>query len=426
MLLEPQLQVEGDSLVDVVGVDHGERASGHHWHRTAGRGEERDAPSPAMISKMFSRRHGRTWTRGVPVQDRGPGESYRPENDPPSVFGVHQPGIATPVLDHLAFAAFDVIVERRAALHEVIGQLTEQAERLMRAGHRIGDRGPAGALTVTLGLGPGIFTDRLGLATRRPVGLRELPPFTGDVLDGSISGGDLCLQVCADTLPKAEDALARLVAVGRPAARLRWSQSASVHRRRGERRDARPRNLLGFKDATANPRRGRDFDRHLWVAQGDRTWMLGGTYLVVRRVRVLLDAWNALSLEEQERVIGRHRDSGAPLGRHHEFEAMPLDDDTVPLDAHARVAAPRANGGATILRRGYSYDNGPDAHGERDAGLLLLLFGHDPRRQFIPLQRRLAEHDALTQFTRPIGSAIFATPPGTERGQALAYNLLAP
>jgi len=193
-----------------------------------------------MISKMFSRRHGRTWTRGVPVQDRGPGESYRPENDPPSVFGVHQPGIATPVLDHLAFAAFDVIVERRAALHEVIGQLTEQAERLMRAGHRIGDRGPAGALTVTLGLGPGIFTDRLGLATRRPVGLRELPPFTGDVLDGSISGGDLCLQVCADTLPKAEDALARLVAVGRPAARLRWSQSASVHRRRGERRDARP------------------------------------------------------------------------------------------------------------------------------------------------------------------------------------------
>ena len=147
--------------------------------------------------------------------------------------------------------------------------------------------------------------------------------------------------------------------------------------------------------------------------------------LVVRRVRVLLDAWNALSLEEQERVIGRRRDSGAPLGRSHEFDAMPLDDDLVPPDAHARVAAPQANGGATILRRGYSFDDGDDATGARDAGLLLLLFGADPRRQFVPLQRRLAERDALRRFTRPVGSAIFAIPPGTTAGHGLAHDPLA-
>lgn len=96
----------------------------------------------------------------------------------------------------------------------------------------------------------------------------------------------------------------------------------------------------------------------------------------------------------------------------HEFERIPLDDEIVPPDAHARVAAPQANAGVTILRRGYSYDNGLDNQGERDAGLLLLLYQHDPRRQFVPLQRQLAEHDALTRFTRPVGSAIFAIPPG--------------
>jgi len=199
-----------------------------------------------------------------------------------------------------------------------------------------------------------------------------------------------------------------------------------MHRRPGERPNGRPRNLLGFKDATANPRRGRDLDRHVWAGRGKRTWMLGGTFLVVRRVRVLLDAWHALSLDEQERVIGRHRDSGAPLGRGHEFEPMPLDDAVVPPDAHARVATPLANDGAAVLRRGYSYDNGHDAMGQRDAGLFLLLFCRDPWRQFVPLQRRLAERDAPACFTRPVGSAVFAIPPGATAGRSLARELLAP
>ncbi len=293
----------------------------------------------------------------------------------------------------------------------------------MRAEHQPSRR-PAGTLTVTIGLGPAIFDERFGLASRRPVALSELPAFPGDALDPATSGGDLCLQVCADSPPKAEQALARLVAVANDAAFVRWSQRASMHRRPGERPEARPRNLLGFKDATANPRRGKDLDRHVWVSRGERTWMLGGTFLVMRRVRVLLDAWNELSLEAQERVIGRHRDSGAPLGRSHEFESMPLDDDVVPPDAHARVAAPQANAGATILRRGYSFDNGIDDQLKRDAGLLLLLYQRDPRRQFIPLQSRLAERDALTRFTRPVGSAVFGIPPGAAAGQTLAHDLV--
>jgi deferrochelatase/peroxidase EfeB len=366
---------------------------------------------------------GRSRGRRVPIGDRGPGESYRPDDVPPSLFAPHQPGVTTPVLDHLAFAALDVIAGDGAALRDLLADLTIEAERLMGATRRPpGAPGPAGGLTLTIGLGPGVFGDRFGLAARRPVALAQLPRFPGDALDAAASGGDICIQACAADPGSAGSALARLLVVAEPAAVVRWSQCGSMHRHESDRPNGRPRNLLGFKDATSNPRRGKDLDRHVWIGGRDRTWMVGGTYLVVRRVRIALEGWLKLSPEEQERVIGRHRASGAPLGRRHEFDPMPLDG-TVPPDAHARVAAPQP-GEAPLLRRGYSFDDGVDEHGDRDAGLLLLLYQRDPRRQFIPLQRRLAESDALRRHTRPVGSAIFAIPPGARPGQALAHDLL--
>ena len=169
------------------------------------------------------------WTHGVALQDRGPGESYRPDDVAPSLLGAHQPGIATPVLDHVAFAALDVSVERAPDLRDLLSALTVEAERLMRAEHRAdAAQGPAGALTITLGLGPALFDGRFGLASQRPVGLTELPAFPGDALDPASCGGELCIQACADALPKAGGALASLVAVADGAARVRWSQRGSM------------------------------------------------------------------------------------------------------------------------------------------------------------------------------------------------------
>src|SRR5215211_3238209 len=210
------------------------------------------------------------WRHCVPIRDRGPGESYRPEDVAPSLYAVRQPGITTPLLDHISFGALDVVVEAPAELRELMEVLTTGAEGLMRAEHRHGRGAPAGALTVTIGLGPALFGRRFGLAARRPVALSELPGFPGDALDPATSGGDLAVQVCADRPAKAADALTRLLDVARPAVVLRWSQAGSIHRLPGDPPGQLPRNLLGFKEAIANPRRGKDLQRHVWVSAGDR------------------------------------------------------------------------------------------------------------------------------------------------------------
>jgi deferrochelatase/peroxidase EfeB len=335
--------------------------------------------------------------RLVPIADRGPGQSYRPDTTPPTIYGAHQPGIATPLLDHVAFAAFDVA---GGELRDLLMEWSASAERLMRSHDR---------LTVTFGLGPALFDERFGLRRARPVALEELPAFAGDALDPAWCGGDLCVQACADDAALAAAAVDALA--GGPVV-VRWRQDGFLTRGHNDNPRGRPRDPLGFKSGTSNPRRGRDLDRHVWVGDRERTWMRGGTFLVVRRIRIALDAWRALPLAEQERVIGRHRDSGAPLGARREFDPLPLA--ALAPDAHVRLAAPESNDGITMLRRSYSYDG----------GLLFLAYQRDPRRQFVAVQRRLAGRDALSAYTEHVGSALFAIPPGAQRGGFIGEDAL--
>ena len=319
--------------------------------------------------------------RRLSVADRGPGWSYRPDASAPSIYGEHQPGIATPQLDHAALAAFD----GRPDLREW-SQLAEDVMRTTDA-------------TITIGLGPGYFED----AQQRPTALQELPPFEGDALDAAICGGDACIIACAPTADGAAQALERFKGD------VRWRLDGFVDRRR----DRAARDPLGFRDGIDNLGRGRDLDRHVWAGSGDRSWMRGGTYLVVRRIRVELDAWRALPEPDQERVIGRHKRSGVALGARALYDGPPLNGPAIAPDAHIRVAAPRTNDGRAMLRRSYSYDE----------GLLFLAFARDPRRQYIPLQRRLATEDALSRFTTHVGSALFAIPPGAPPGGFIGDGL---
>ena len=356
----------------------------------------------------------------------------------------HQAGIATAAQDRLHFAAFDVEDGLRAAdLRDLLREWSRAAER-MTAGRLVGDDAgeqlapPADTgealgltparLTVTFGLGPSLFDDRFGLASSRPEPLRDLPALPGDELDRGRSGGDLCVQACADDPQVAFHAVRNLARIGRGAVTVRWSQLGFGRTSSTSRAQATPRNLLGFKDGTGNLKAedSADLARHVWVAAdraGEPPWLRGGTYLVARRIRMLIEVWDRSSLGDQEQTIGRHKASGAPLGGREEFDAPNFA--RLPADSHVRLAAPTSNGGVALLRRGYSFTDGLDDRlGQLDAGLFFLSFQRDPDA-FVQVQRRLGSNDALNEYIKHVGSGVWAVPPGARRGGWVGETLLA-
>ncbi|MEU2247287.1 iron uptake transporter deferrochelatase/peroxidase subunit [Streptomyces sp. NPDC019224] len=345
--------------------------------------------------------------------------------------GAHQAGIATAVQDRLHFAAFDVTTKDRAELVALLKEWTRAAER-MTAGHAVGDGAHGGLpeappddtgeamglrpsrLTLTIGFGPSLFAKgRFGLDDRRPAALVDLPKFPGDNLDKARSGGDLCVQACADDPQVAVHAIRNLARIGMGRTAIRWSQ-LGFGKTSSTTPDAQtPRNMFGFKDGTRNVS-GTDtaaLDRHVWAGAGDGpAWMAGGSYLVARRIRMHIETWDRTSLQEQEDVFGRDKGEGAPVGRSKERDE-PFLKAMLPT-AHVRLAHPDSNDGAMILRRGYSFTDGTDGLGRLDAGLFFLAYQRDTRKAFVPLQRRLAAHDALNEYIQHVGSAHFAVPPG--------------
>jgi deferrochelatase/peroxidase EfeB len=205
---------------------------------------------------------------------------------------------------------------------------------------------------------------------------------------------------------------------------MRWSQLGFGRTSSTSTAQQTERNLLGFKDGTNNIKsedtdESADFDDFVWVGgETDQAWMRGGSYLVARRIRMLIESWDTDNLADQENVIGRFKNSGAPLTGAHEFDKADLQAITdgkpvIPIDAHIRLAAPETNANQKILRRGYSYTDGIDSDtGLLDAGLFFICFQQDPRRQFVPIQRKLGSHDALNEYIRHTGSGLFAVPPG--------------
>ncbi|MCT9083496.1 iron uptake transporter deferrochelatase/peroxidase subunit [Streptomyces fulvoviolaceus] len=342
--------------------------------------------------------------------------------------GAHQAGIATPVQDRLHFAAFEVTTEDRAEFVQMLKDWTAAARR-MAAGHAVGEGAYGGLaeappddtgealglkpsrLTLTIGFGPSLF-EKFGLAEEKPEALVDLPQFAGDNLDKNRSGGDLCIQACADDPQVAVHAIRNLARIGFGKVVIRWSQ-LGFGKTSSTTPDAQtPRNLMGFKDGTRNIA-GTETDRlkkFVWVDGKDGpAWMNGGSYLVARRIRMHIETWDRTSLQEQEDIIGRDKGEGAPVGRAKERD-KPFLKAMLP-DAHVRLAHPDSNHGATILRRGYSFTDGTDGLGRLEAGLFFLAYQRDVREGFIQIQRNLAP-DSLNEYIQHVGSALFAVPPG--------------
>jgi deferrochelatase/peroxidase EfeB len=364
-------------------------------------------------------------------------------------YGMHQAGIATAQQDRLLFATFDLTTTSAAGVQHLLEEWTAAAARMTQGL----DAAPAAAtvvappadtgeavgldpahLTLTIGVGPTVFerdgADRFGLRNRRPEALADIPPFPGDSLDLDRSGGDLCVQACAHDPQVAYHAIRNLSRIARGSAVLRWIQEGFGRTSSTTADQDTPRNLMGFKDGTNNVRDGgTDFADHVWVADGDGPdWMVNGSYLVVRRIRIHIEVWDRSSLQDQEQTIGRTKIQGAPLGGRAEHDAIELTamssgEPVIPADAHIRLAHQQTTG-LFLLRRGYSFTDGIDPQtGQLDAGLFFLAYQRDPRKQFIPLQRSLASRDSLNEYIQHVASAIFAVPPGIAAGQTLGAAL---
>lgn len=364
-------------------------------------------------------------------------------------FGAHQAGITTPVQDHLHFASFDMMP--RADRDDLISLLQDwsYAAARMTQGLEVSASGavngpaeappddtgealglPAAGLTLTFGFGPGLFEnedgDRYGLAAQRPPGLERLPAFLGDDLDPAASHGDLCIQACADDPQVAVHAIRNLSRIAFGRARLRWSQLGFGKTSRTTAGQATPRNLFGFKDGTANilADDATALADHVWVSTDDEpSWMAGGSYLVARKIAMLIETWDRVRLSEQDTIIGRDKGVGAPLSGGGEFTAPDFRGTKIDANSHVRLAHPEQNDGIRILRRGYNYVDGNNALGRLDAGLFFLSYQRDPA-QFISLQRRLST-DRLNEYIRHVGSGIWAIPPGARPGSYIGAELFA-
>ena len=377
-------------------------------------------------------------------------------SDSEPFFGTHQAGVATTPQANVYFAAFDLIAEKRDDVIALLRAWTAASARLTQgqtadlltndpATPELDSYETTGLatdrLTLTFGFGPGMFTkdgkDRYGLAKHRPDALADLPRFNGDQLVPERTGGDLCIQACADNPQVAFHAVRQLTRIAYGAANIRWAQSGFMAAQKDK---STPRNLMGFKDGSMNVpiRAEAAMNQYIWAGD-EGGWMQHGTYMVARPIRIALEHWDRMKLSFQQQVMGREKHSGAPLGQKHENDSLALDandangNPIIPENAHVRLGAPENNDGAQILRRSYSYDNGLSYIAERwppwhqgmefDAGLLFISYQRDPRTGFVKIFDKMSKFDMMNQFVTHVGGGVFACPPGAKEGGFIGQPL---
>jgi deferrochelatase/peroxidase EfeB len=346
--------------------------------------------------------------------------------------GQYQAGVLTPGPSHkqpyACVAAFDCTAANRAELALLLYELTNRAWFLTTGGAPpnlgvgqppsdsdvLGPTVPADGLTVTLSVGSSLFDDRYGLASRKPLKLTPMPTFPNDFLEPAWSHGDLLLQLCANHPDTVHHAIRDIMKHTRSGMQLRWKMEGygSPPRPSGT-----PRNLLGFKDGTANPT-GTLASNLVWVDDSaEPAWAQNGSYQVVRLIRMLVEFWDRVSINEQQNMFGRRRDSGAPLDGNSEFDIPNYTADPhgyiIPLDSHIRLANPRTKATADqrIIRRSYNYDLGVDENGNLQAGHIFLAYQQDVERQFATVQKRLI-NEPLVDYVQPFGGGYFFVLPG--------------
>jgi deferrochelatase/peroxidase EfeB len=374
--------------------------------------------------------------RATPAETLPPGDDGTEDRHP--FYGLHQSGVITPQPAAALIVSFDVLAEDRAGLERLFRTLTERIAFLMKGGepatldprYPAPDNGLLGPdvfpdnLTVTVAVGASLFDERYGLQKIRPTRLIAMEQFPNDALDARLCHGDVVLQFNSNTAETNIHALRDILRHTPDLLAPRWKIDGFLPPHTIKKLGKETvRNLIGFKDGTANLDASDEklMNEIVWAQpnSGEPAWTAGGTYQVVRVIRIFVERWDRDALIDQEQIIGREKATGAPLTYTNEHDAPDYAADPkgerVPLTAHIRLANPRtpATDASRILRRGYNYSRGLTTAGQLDMGLLFVCFQSDLAAGFLSVQARL-NGEQLEEYIKPIGGGYFFVLPGVQ------------
>lgn len=336
-----------------------------------------------------------------------------PDPKPVSPHGRHQAGIITPKVRqaHATILIFDA--HSQASVPTLLDKLGDLFEAFQNP-RSFNGMGPAD-VTGTIGVGPGTARYHLG---DNSLGARHLPEFKREDFNENHRDGDIVVQLCCSDLLRLALAQSKVQSELSDKCRLKWVAEGF----RGNPDQGVGRNLLGFHDGVSVPRTDDEIDNDVWI---DKPHFLAyGTIMVVRKMKIDVDAFTKQPLQQQEQAIGRERDSGVPLSGgsfqddpdlHAKSEAGVF---AIANEAHVRRAHPLPSGApGLMLRRSYSYY--ADA---TDQGLVFISFQKE-LESFIKTQRRIDEGDALLDHTVTTSSGSFLILPGFDSSTPLGNCL---
>lgn len=363
-------------------------------------------------------------------------------------YDIHQPGVVTPQQPYIMLVSFDILGTNKEDLKRLFIILTKRIAFLSQGGTIPQDFNPKmppkdsgilgkiiypNNLTITVAVGASLFDNRFNLSHLKPLKLKKMTRFPNDALDANLCHGDILLQLCANENDTIIHALRDIIKHTPDLLSIRWFREGFISARSAySNGKITPINLLGFKDGTANPNihDHKLMNRIVWVNKNlkEPAWTYGGTYQVVRIIKFRLEFWDRTPLQEQERIFGREKYSGAPLGMKSEHDIPNYNhfsSNKIPIDAHIRLANPRniQSQDSLILRRGYNYSYGLSNARQLDMGLLFICFQCDLEKGFLNIQKRL-NGETLEEYIKPIGGGYFFVMPGIKKKEYIGQKLL--
>jgi putative iron-dependent peroxidase len=249
-----------------------------------------------------------------------------------------------------------------------------------------------GGLSCVIGFGAGAW-DRL-FGQPRPAELHPFREIRAGARHAVSTPGDLLFHIRAKRMDLSFELMTQIMArIG--------SAVSAVDEVQGF-RYFDDRDLMGFVDGTENPRGAAAADA---VVIGDEDAdFAGGSYVIVQKYLHDLGAWNALSTEAQERIIGRTK-----------LSDIELDDTVKPMSAHNALTTIVENGKEIKILR----DNMPFGRpGYGEFGTYFIGYGRSPRtiEQMLEnmfIGRPPGNYDRLLDFSRAVTGNLFFVPSAT-------------